>query len=36
LDDLDKLNPNLITFTNALRLHVIETEIDKINNRKND
>lgn len=36
LNDLDKLDPSLVTFTNALRLHVIETEIDKINNRKND
>jgi hypothetical protein len=33
LDDLDKLDPNLVTFTNALRLHIIETEIDKIQNQ---
>ena len=33
LDDLDKLNPNLVTFTNALRLQIIGNELDKIQNQ---
>jgi hypothetical protein len=33
LDDLDKLNPNLVTFTNALRLQIIDNELDKIENQ---
>ena len=33
LDDLDKHDPNLVTFTNALRLQIIGNELDKIQNQ---
>ena len=33
LDDLDKHDSNLVTFTNALRLQIIDNELDKIENQ---
>ena len=33
LDDLDKHDSNLVTFTNALRLQIIGNELDKIEKR---